>query len=597
MISVAIEVQTTCGTCQMPMPVNTLAPEVSCPSCGRPTAIRDDVWRSILRDPTYDGPRMIPKDTRQASGGKLSLSYKRLGPCCQGCKQEIPVASILEVNDQAMLRCDRCAAQTWVRSVPASLAGALPNITHLVGEDPDPRAGEPASPAEAATFPCPQCGSPVPFDGVTRALTCRFCSASVHVPDDFIYRGKRRIVAPWFLCFHPSVTDDAPAPQAIAAGLFDWEGVAQGVIDAEGNLYCACIQVHWFLDRISRVEQKREFVLWSADPALNVRWVRRDLHYEMGDELRLVFSPPGEILITDCRHPSQRRLSCADGSTVAEVSGSKPEVVRGPSLYEDLTCDRDGSVLMLKEYGLLRFDPNGKERPVWSGGASGDESDDLPEARDYPVKLDTCAMRIHVGFDGSLYFYNFALSRYENDGRKSYCIELPFHVSYKYRTIGGDSRGFVYLLGSDTVLRYSPSGACEVILERQRDGLPRDAMNIAVAPDGSFWLFSTEGLAWKLASDSALLFASGSERRPEKPTREELQRQKQEASARKEKAREAALMVKAEAMQKEIADNIAQTIKKSREEEAREGRHNVIIMLLVFLAMAVTALVIGIKYL
>jgi hypothetical protein len=575
------------------MPVNTLAPEVSCPSCGRPTAVSNDVWRSILRDPTYDGPRMLPKETRKTSGGKLSLSYKRLGPCCQGCKQEIPVASILEVNDQAMLRCDRCATQTWVRSVPASLAGALPNITHLVGEDPDPRAGAPASPAEAATFPCPQCGSPVPFDGMTRALTCRFCSASVHVPDDFIYRGKRRIVAPWFLCFHPSVTDDAPAPQAIAAGLFDWEEVAQGVIDAEGNLYCACIQVHWFLDRLSRVEQKKEFVLWSADPALNVRWVRRDLHYDMDEELRLVFSPPGDILIADRRHPSQLRLSCTDGSTVAEVSGSKPEVVRGPSLYEDLTCDRDGSVLMLKEQRLLRFDPSGRETSVWSGGASGDEYSDLTEARDYPVKLDTCSTRIHVGFDGSVYFYSFALSRYETDGRRAYCIELPFYVNNEYSSIGGDTRGFVYILGSETVLRYSPSGASEVILERQRDGLPKDAMNIAVAPDGSFWLFGAEGLAWKLASDSALLFASGSERRPKKPTESELYRQTEEASARKQKALEAAMMAKAEAMQKEMNDNIAQIMTKAREEEARDGRHNVIIMLVVLLAIAVTALIIG----
>lgn len=588
MVSLAIELKTTCDTCDLPMPVNTLAPEVSCASCGRPTTVGTVVWTALFRMPLYDGPRMLASETRKSTAGKLQATYARISPQCWGCQKEIPLESVQEVTGQAFLPCDRCGKCTWVRAVPTDLAAVLPGITHLIGEDPEPLSSGPAPAPELAVFPCPQCGSPLPFDGATRALTCRYCGAHAHVPDDFVYRGRSRIAKRWFLCFDPSVPDAAPLPRAVAAGLFDWEGPAQGVVDTEGNVYCACIQVHWFLTGGSRVDERRDFVLWSVDPALNVRWVRRDLRYEMGEDLRVSFSPPGELLITDRRCTSHLRLSCADGSTVAEIGGPKPATLEGLALYEDLTCDRDGSVLMLKEGRLLRLDPSGKEIPTWLKGASGEEGNRLLELQDYPVQLDTSATQIHVAFDGSVYLCNHDLIRYESDGRKSYCVDLPLFPEPKFSTLGGDGRGFAYIMGEDVVLRFSPSGASETVLKRERGGLPQKEMNLAVAPEGSFWLFGAEGLAWKFAPDGAVLFASGSEQRPQKITAKDLHRQVEEAWKRKQMAIEAKAMAKAEAGQKELIDKVNQM---RAQERAREKRDSIgsllfgIIVVLVFLAV------------
>jgi DNA-directed RNA polymerase subunit RPC12/RpoP len=585
MVSLAIELKTTCDTCDLPMPVNTLAPEVSCASCGRPTTVGTVVWTALFRMPLYDGPRMLASETRKSTAGKLQATYARMSPQCWGCQKEIPLESVQEVTGQAFLRCDRCGKSTWVRAVPTDLAAVLPGITHLLGEDPEPLSRGPAPAPELAVFPCPQCGSPLPFDGATRALTCRYCGAHAHVPDDFVYRGRSRIAKRWFLCFDPSVPDAAPLPRAVAAGLFDWEGLAQGVVDAEGNVYCACIQVHWFLTGGSRVDERRDFVLWSVDPALNVRWVRRDLRYEMGEDLRVNFSPPGELLITDRRCTSQLRLSCADGSTVAEIGGPKPATLEGLAVYEDLTCDRDGSVFMLREGRLLRLDPSGKEIPTWLKGASGEEGSRLLELHDYPVQFETSATQIHVAFDGSVYLCNYELIRYESDGRKSYCVDLSPFPDPTFSTLGGDGRGFAYLLGEDAVLRFSPSGACETVLKRERGGLPQYEMNLAVAPDGSFWLFGTEGLAWKFAPDSALLFASGNEQRPKKVTEEDLERQVQVASEQKIEAMMADAMAKAEATQKAMAGNIAQITAQEQKRETRIGVISCFITLIIALVI------------
>ena len=137
-------------------------------------------------------------------------------------------------------------------------------------------------------------------------------------------------------------------------------------------------------------------------------------------------------------------------------------------------------------------------------------------------------------------------------------------------------------------MRFSPSGASETVLKRERGGLPQKEMNLAVAPEGSFWLFGAEGLAWKFAPDGAVLFASGSEQRPQKITAKDLHRQVEEAWKRKQLAIEAKAMAKAEAGQKELIDKVNQM---RAQERAREKRDSIgsllfgIIVVLVFLAV------------
>ncbi|WP_437959799.1 hypothetical protein WME76_09240 [Sorangium sp. So ce119] len=522
MISVAVRIETECGTCRMTMPINTLAREVGCPSCGRPTAVSDDLWQALLRDAVYEGPKMLQNEGRQAWVRRFSATYTRINPCCQGCEKEIPFASIVEVRDQATLRCERCAKQTWVRTVPAELAVALPNITHLVGEEPDPLVVTQATTPEIATFPCPQCGSPVPFDGVNRAYTCRFCNASAHVPDEFVYRGRRRIAANWFLCYHASITDDASAAQAISAGLFDWVDPPDAAVDADGNLYCAAVQSHWVPGEGVSVKEEHDNVLWSIDPSMNVRWLLRG----NPRAARLALSPKGTLLVSSQRKLSRPWLSARTGMPIEGPDGTVQRLDGELLDCVDLACDRDGSLLILKDDLLRRIAPSGTEMPLWPGGA---------ELSARPVADMGGLGRIHCGADGSIYcMYGDEIVRVDASGRILYRVDLPAEgANAKYRVLGVDLNGCAYVVCGEHLLRIDTTGERAVVLEAKRDDLPRPETSIAVCPDGSYWLFGKKGRAWKFDPSGTLLFASGKENRPRKMTEGELLQQQRATMAAK----------------------------------------------------------------
>ncbi|WP_437959797.1 hypothetical protein WME76_09225 [Sorangium sp. So ce119] len=565
MISVAVKIETACGTCRMPMPVNTLAGRVSCPTCGRPTSIANDLWQALLREPLYNGQRLLPKEVRRSSAGKLSVAYIRRAPSCQGCETEIPAASIGEVLDQAMLRCDRCAVQTWVRAVPTDMAGALPNITHLVGEAPTRLAGAPAPQAEPATFPCPQCGSPIAFDGVSRACMCRFCGASVHVPDEFVYRGQRKVVAHWYLCFHPSVTVCAPAAQAVAAGLFDWEELPEAAVDAEGNLYCAATQSRWFFDENGRLQQKIDHMLWSLDPSLSIRWLQRD----RPEPVRFLGCVKDMLVVLGAGSSPPLRLSSTTGNPVEDADFAAPSIELAEIEHRLLACSPDGSLLFQKDGKLRRVAPGGAELPVWPNSAPRNEADDEPpyslnSIADCPVTVPSSLTGMHFGPDSSLYLQEANMvARFDATGRKVYCVELGSNsADRRSLLLGADLDGRVYVIRSDRLVQVGAAGGQNVVLLAERDALPRARMTIAACPDGSFWLFGEKGLAWKFAPGGRLLFASEKEPRPKNPTVDEVVQQHVESTMEMLKVRGQAEVENMQRVEREV----------TRRENVRESR-------------------------
>lgn len=596
MLSVAVKVETACGACRMPMPVNTLAREVRCPSCGRPTVLGDGLWKALLRDPLYRGPRLLANEARRSSAGKLSVAYRRRGPRCQGCGKEIPAERIQEVREQATLRCERCAVQTWVRAVPAALAGALPNVTHLVGEEPDQLAGTAPPSAEPATFPCPQCGSPIAFDGVSRACTCRFCNASVHIPDAFVYRGRRRVAVHWYLCFHPSVTADAPAAQAVSAGLFDWEELPAAAVDAEGNLYCAATQSYCVVDKRGDPTEKADHILWSIDPSLNIRWLQRD----RPKAERLVLSPRRALLVIGEEQSPHAWLSCDAGTPTGEAIVTAEQAAGDALDCDHLTCDRDGSLLVQKEGTLRRISSRGAAMPVWPNAAPWDDAPDSAEDDDtdaaaaevddpfswslheFPGRKDHFSMssaRVDCGPDGSIYLREGdRLTRFDAGGRKVYCVEFPYDDAVlAYQAFGADARGNAYVLGRKQLLRVGAAGEQHVVLESDRDGLPAGDMRIAVGPDGLFWLFGEKGLAWKFDADGRLLFASGKEPRPVKPTPEALRKRRTKAFIAAAVAKEQAITRRMQRAHEEMA----------KQEKAADLQANVFAWIMVVVTTAV----------
>ncbi|WP_437878080.1 hypothetical protein [Sorangium sp. So ce513] len=467
-------------------------------------------------------------EERRSSAGRLTVAYTRRRPSCQGCDEEIPVPSVQEVRGQATLRCNRCAKQTRVRAVSAELAEALPNITHLVGEEPDPNAAGHTPQAEAATFPCPQCGSSIAFDGVNRVYACRFCSASVHVPDEFVYRGQRRVVAPWYLCFHPSVIERKLDAQAASAGLFDWEmNLPDATVDADGNLYCAINKLRtagdssqcW--DEQMAMMSTTEHVLWSLDRSLNVRWIRRD----RSGAVRFMFCVGDRLLLVVAESSSPIWISSTTGMPVDPPGVTAPAPGTNILLHlprdARLTCDRDGSLLLLMYDRIRRMESSGAEIPVWREAAPRSDDDenagwDWHRPTDRPLTMVGSVDTIHCGPDGSLYMLHDStcgmLARFDAEGRKIYCVELPDEAMRgENRVMGADLHGNAYVLRHSQLLRVDATGKQSVVLHSHRDALPQLTMSIAVCPDGAFWLFGVMGFAWKFVPEGKLLFASKEE--------------------------------------------------------------------------------------
>jgi hypothetical protein len=234
--------------------------------------------------------------------------------------------------------------------------------------------------------------------------------------------------------------------------------------------------------------------------------------------MRFALSPKGRLLVTGRKTADNSWFSCSTGTRLGRIDSELLDC-------EDLTCDRDGGMLILKGRKLRRLAPEGAEVPAWPGDASQSEPFMGPRALpDRPVAMNTEAgMRICNGPDGSIYLMDFEeIARFDASGRKIYGVKLPSDAAGpQYRVLGADLLGNAYVLRRKKLVRISPTGERSVILESKRDALPREEMSLTVCPDGSFWLFGRDGLAWKLDPGGGLLFASEKDPKFKKPSAQE----------------------------------------------------------------------------
>ncbi|WP_437736761.1 hypothetical protein [Sorangium sp. So ce1335] len=399
----------------------------------------------------------------------------------------------------------------------------------------------------------------------------------MHVPDEFIYRGRRKVVAHWYLCFHPSVAVCAPAAQAVAAGLFDWEELPEAAVDAEGNLYCAATQSRWLFDENGRLREKIDHVLWSLDPSLSIRWLQRD----RPEPVRFLGCVKDTLVVVGAGSSPPLRLTSTTGNPVEDAGFAAPSIDLAEIEHRHLACYPDGSLLFEKNGKLRRVAQSGAEMPVWPHSAPRNEVDDEPpwslnSLADWPVTVPSSLTAMHCGPDGSLYLQEANMvARFDATGRKVYCVELGRNsADRRALLLGADPAGNVYVIRSDRLVQVGAGGGQSVVLLVERDALPRARMNIAACPDGSFWLFGEKGLAWKLAPGGRLLFASEKEPRPKIPTRDEVVQQHVDTTTEMLKVRAQAEVENMHRVYGEL----------ERQKRQREGRANIVswIFMLVF---------------
>jgi hypothetical protein len=519
MPSIGIEVSTRCKSCGNVVAVNAFAPGVACSSCTRALAVDATRWMLLLEEPLRVGPG-LPLHTEHnapfaTEDGTFYRVYRREDVACRGCGAQLAEDRLRQMAARGGGFCSGCGKPVVVRAAPELLHHR--GVAAVVGEDVEQATGA-AQRVEPVPLACASCGGNLRVDGGARLVRCQFCQFDQYLPDD-LWRHFHPVkpVARWHLVFTEAAAR-APAPGGAPA---TWEDLADVILDAYGNLY-ACGT------RVTPDFGGQEFAVWSMTPDLRMRWARTGLQLD-GWDARLALAPSGHVLLWQKDKRTVHVLSCADGGTVAKLSGKPGE---GAALEmkdtEDLACDRDGT-LLLRASGdrLLRTTPFGEPIATWGQGPREPRPEEDPDShvvcRLGARPLFLMAASIAVGWDGFTYFVaGFSVddaieaARYDRSGQQLYRARIKQRNSTW--TLGrgaADVRGCLYVLAKDddsllSAWRIAPDGRSgeRLIASRQHGGPLGPEEKMAVGHEGTIWLLGNEGAARRFGADGRVQLIS-----------------------------------------------------------------------------------------
>ena len=539
--ALAVELRTDCPSCGHTIPLNALEKEHRCPSCVRPLPMDHGTWEALLRGAVIQGLGM---DLNEGRGHGIAVNRQpfrllvtRTPPHCPACRTPLPPGALADLDSSGSIPCERCGSSARLRTPPSWLGDrALPGLTHLLGENAGP--GEVGEGGEARGFPCPGCGAPLPFDGHDRALECPYCHARAWVPDSFVFGSDTEVVRRWFL-----LGPERPAPTQQVEGVPPLFCVADMAVDREGNFYLLCEDTGFGAGDC--------FMIWSVDPDLRQRWIRRRvLPYRgtHGRGARLTVAADGRLFVSRRDADDLTVLSAADGSDLGELRCAPrdlPDGERAGRWYE-LAADTDGTLLALRGDRLHRFGADGTEVDLWPGMRSSEAflGDDHPGRVDLDDLWEHEWVRIAVGWDGATYIKNSGVVvRYGRDGRGAGVLDTATPPSYRPAV---DSQGRLYeleLTRGGYLRRWSPDGQeREVLREGALHGYPiHDDSRLAVAPDGTVWIQGSSRLH-VVGPDGTQRFA----RDDEQADRHRVAFQKREEAVEEALEEEAERLAKAE---------------------------------------------------
>jgi predicted RNA-binding Zn-ribbon protein involved in translation (DUF1610 family) len=531
--AVGVEVKVKCNACGNPVPVNALVAQVLCPKCERMCPIIPGEWTGLLNTALNVIPHLEPGDERRTPklGSGPTVLAVRENPRCQGCKAELPAETFGAMVERGFGLCPACGKRMSCRRAGADVAPTVPARAILLGEDEDQLAGPPGNldarqAVKPINFPCPSCGATLPVDGLSRVVTCRFCSNDSFLPD-----------ALW-QTFHPvRVSDRWYISYSLGERPFEWTQLREMVVDAQGNLYCIGT-LAWEL---------RDFHVFSLGSGLELRWVRRDFVLDGGT--RLAIGPDGRLFLGDPGKHPLLVLSCADGATVGQVGGAAQSGSPGGLDYADaktFAVDTDGTILVLAGKSLRRFTPDGREIEPWPGVPPERRS---PEVRSVgelfpqPVHFDAeYCDQIAIGWDGFIY-----LTRDEKVTKLDHGGKIVHQTAVRMMSVqrrwGAAANGWLYVFGdardprvawpSDsetvpTVMVVSPDGREQrrCLLDQASGGPLGSEDHLAVTPEGVVWLLGYNGLARRIGPDGTPQLVSGPSRE-----RDEQERRKRRPAA------------------------------------------------------------------
>jgi hypothetical protein len=515
-----LEIKVKCESCGNPLPVNALAAQILCTSCNQPRTLDPDAWSAILEDALKSAPQLDLGEGQNvgimaSAAGSVDLMYGHQNPRCQKCKTDVPTEDLEGLAARGFGFCTKCGARLSFRHPPEGITPLVPPGAVLACEDVDQIAG-PAGDLRAkeavkpVNFPCPSCGASLPVDGSSRGVTCKFCNNDSFLPDALWQRFHPvKTVGRWWIWF-----DAADRP-------FEWDGFKDLIADGQGNLYC-----------IGEPGGASDNVLFSLDPQLKVRWVRKDLTFDsFSHDVHLALAPTGHLLVGDKSKRALLVISGADGSTVGKVGGTAQSGTPGFLEFEGadgLAVDTDGTIIVLRKNCFRRFGPDGREVEPWPGvrpprPAPEDRYTSVEELRNQPVHFRTEYTEMTMGWDGCLYLESSqTVAKLDRQGRVVYKAALQINQIEGHPR--APTNGWLNVLGklsSDelkplgleeayVLLIVSPDGRQQrrFLLDQGMGGPLGGQDHLAVTPEGFVWLFDSYGEARLIGPDGVPRFVT-----------------------------------------------------------------------------------------
>ncbi|HEY1956965.1 MAG TPA: hypothetical protein VGH28_15205 [Polyangiaceae bacterium] len=161
---IAIEVSTTCGRCQSPLPLNGASESVLCDKCQTPNETSHDFWTRLLGDAIGEAVGFGANEARPSTiimdGRTVKLLVGKQDARCV-CKAPYDPDAFDRAASSGKLFCTSCGKQSAARRVPDWFKGVHPAAAYLVGETLAATVAKGVAPAELR-FHCYHCGAPLP---------------------------------------------------------------------------------------------------------------------------------------------------------------------------------------------------------------------------------------------------------------------------------------------------------------------------------------------------------------------------------------------------------------------------------------------------
>ncbi|MFV8753236.1 hypothetical protein ACNOYE_22030 [Nannocystaceae bacterium ST9] len=178
--------------------VNTLTVTmtVRCEHCSAPVPINGPLRRAHCRNCQREFPiARLHDELALASEGmqRLGSPYvvrwaSAAEPQCRKCEKVVPIAELDSIGSTT-IACPACGTGLPSYAAPEWLRAKLPAIRRVFGGDPE-LAGElalelPSTELAPIAMACPQCSGGLSITAADdRVVVCRYCTASVFLPDE-----------------------------------------------------------------------------------------------------------------------------------------------------------------------------------------------------------------------------------------------------------------------------------------------------------------------------------------------------------------------------------------------------------------------------